>query len=399
MFMNPRLLFGAALAAIVAAEGAAAQSPPVTSFAPFLRELWPDAEAQGIRQVTFNAAFAGLTPDTRVVAATRRQPEYGKPFGAYVNSMVSGTRVAMGQRKAAQWTDTLSAVEAKYGVPATILVSIWGIESSYGEARAQWDVIRSLATLAQARFQHPYFRNELISALKILQEGHVGRRDLLGSWAGAMGQSQFMPSSFFNYAVDFTGDGRRDIWTSVPDVLASIAHYLHKFGWQAGLPWGFEVVVPRGFDFRRSRGTFGEWRELGVLRADGGVLPGSGDAILFFPTGASGPAFLVTANFVVLKRYNNSDAYALAVAHLADRIRGLGHLRGAWPADDVQPSRDERIGLQRKLAELGYKVRNFTGHFDFDLRDAIRDMQQKFAMTPDGHPGPLFFERLRGKMP
>jgi lytic murein transglycosylase len=313
--------------------------------------------------------------------------------------MVSGTRVAMGQRKAAQWTDTLSAVEAKYGVPATILVSIWGIESSYGEARAQWDVIRSLATLAQARFQHPYFRNELISALKILQEGHVGRRDLLGSWAGAMGQSQFMPSSFFNYAVDFTGDGRRDIWTSVPDVLASIAHYLQKFGWQAGLPWGFEVVVPRGFDFRRSRGTFGEWRELGVLRADGGVLPGSGDAILFFPTGASGPAFLVTANFVVLKRYNNSDAYALAVAHLADRIRGLGHLRGAWPADDVQPSRDERIGLQRKLAELGYKVRNFTGHFDFDLRDAIRDMQQKFAMTPDGHPGPLFFERLRGKMP
>jgi lytic murein transglycosylase len=387
------------LAAAVVAASAAAHPQPAQSFAAFLRELWPDAETQGVNLAIFDSAFAGLTPDTRVLAATRRQPEYGKPFGAYVNSMVSGTRIAIGQRKAAQWADTLSAVENKFGVPASVLVSIWGIESSYGEASAQWDVIRSLATLAQARFQHPYFRNELISALKILQEGHVDRRNLLGSWAGAMGQSQFMPSSFFNYAVDFTGDGRRDIWTSVPDVLASIANYLQKFGWHAGLQWGFEALVPRGFDFRRSRGTFRDWRELGLRRADGGVLPASGDAVLFFPSGASGPAFLVTANFVVLKRYNNSDAYALAVAHLADRIRGSGSVRGAWPASDVQPSRDERIALQRKLAELGYKVRNFTGHFDFDLRDAIRELQQKFAMTPDGHPDRRFLDRMGVRAP
>src|SRR5262249_28760830 len=286
-----------------------------------------------------------------------------KPFGSYVASLVSPARRETGKRKSAQWAATLRAVEKKFGVEESILVSIWGIESSFGEASGdRWDVFRSLATLADAGFQHPFFREELFSALKILQDARVTRQQFVGSWAGAMGQAQFLPSSYLAYAVDFDGDGYADIWRSVPDTLASIANYLQKFGWQPGVPWGFEVTVPQRFDHRASRGTFSEWAQRGLSRADGGSLPDSGSAILFFPSGAGGPAFLVTANFVVLKRYNNSDAYALAVAELSGRLRGLSPIRAPWPADEVQPSRSERIALQRRLSELGYRIEDFQGH-------------------------------------
>ena len=364
------------------------------TFDVFTAALWKDAQSQGITRATFDAALAGVTPDERVIDSMQRQPEYGKPFGAYVDSMVSASRLATAMRKSAQWAGTLRAVENKFGVPAPILVSIWGIESSFGEAQDRWDVFRSIATLAQAHFQEPYFRNELLSAFRILQSDNIPRQQFLGSFAGAMGQAQFMPSSFLKYAVDFDGDGRADIWTDVPDVLASIANYLQKSGWQSGMPWGFEVTVPQGFNYEISRGSFRDWMKRGVRRADGSEMPISGDAILFFPSGAGGPAFLVTQNFVVLKTYNNSDAYALAVAHLADRLYGLGQIRGIWPANDLQPSRSQRIALQRKLASLGYKVAEFNGHFDFDLRDNIRAMQIKFGMVPDGYPSRAFLDRI-----
>lgn len=324
----------------------------------------------------------------------QRAPEYGKPFGAYVESMVSPSRISVGMRKSAQWADTLRAVEKNYGVPGAVVVSIWGIESSFGDSTDRWDVFRSIATLAQAKIQAPYFHDELISALKILQSGRIARQQLLGSYAGAMGQTQFMPSSYLKYAVDFDGDGRADIWTSAPDVLASIANYLRSYGWQPGLPWGFEVLAPRDFDYRASRGPLRDWAARGFERLDGGRLPDSGDAILFFPSGAPGPTFLVTQNFVVLKTYNNSDAYALAAAHLADRLRGGGPFRTAWPLNDFQPSRAQRMALQRKLAAMGYKVADFDGHFDFDLRDDIRKLQQSYGMIPDGHPSRAFFQRL-----
>src|SRR6185295_16680398 len=265
---------------------------------------------------------------------------------------------------------------------------------SFGDYKDRWDVIRSLGTLAQARFRHPYFRDELLVALKMIEEGLVTRENMMGSWAGAMGQPQFMPSNFYEYAVDFSGDGRRDIWTNVPDILASIANYLQKESWNADLPWGFEVIVPKEFDYRRSRGSFSEWATLGFRRSDGRDFPASGNAILFFPSGASGPAFVVTENFSVIKRYNDSDVYALAVLHLADRIKGLRAIRVAWPPNDPQLSRDARIALQKKLQELGYPVRDFDAHFDFDLRDAIREVQAKFGMIPDGHPTPMLLERL-----
>jgi peptidoglycan lytic transglycosylase B len=381
------------LALTLVFASAAAHCQTGNSFAVFLAALWPDAAKMGITRTTFDAAFAGIMPDPAVLAAMRREPEYGKPFGAYLAGLVSPSRIAAGLRKSAQWAPTLRAVEDKYGVDQSILVSIWGIESSFGDGEQRWDVFRSIATLAQAGFQPPLFRDELFSALKILQDGHISRREFVGSWAGAMGQPQFLPSSYLKYAVDFDGDGKADIWRSVPDVLASIANYLQKSGWQPHLPWGFEVVVPPGFDYRVSRGTFAEWTARHVVRANGGPLPTAGNAILFFPSGAAGPAFLVTDNFVVLKRFNNSDAYALAVGALADRLRGLPAIHAAWPADDFQPSRNQRVALQHRLAALGYKVADFDGHFDFDLRDAVRDLQQRFGMIPDGHPGRAFLDR------
>jgi membrane-bound lytic murein transglycosylase B len=374
-------------------------SQPADTFGAFLGTLWQEAAAQGISRATFDAAFAGVTPDPRVLAAMQRAPEYGKPFGAYVESIVSQSRIGTGTRKSAQWADMLRAVEKTYGVPGTMLVSIWGIESSFGDSPDRWDVFRCIATLAQAKIQAPYFHDELISALKILQSGRIARQQLLGSYAGAMGQTQFMPSSYLKYAVDFDGDGRADIWTNVPDVLASIANYLQKYGWQPGVPWGFEVLAPRDFDYRVSRGPFRDWAARGFERLDGGRLPESGDAILFFPAGAPGPAFLVTQNFVVLKTYNNSDAYALAVAHLADRLHGGGPFRTAWPLNDYQPSRAARIALQKKLAAMGNKVADFDGHFDFDLRDDVRKLQQSYGMTPDGHPNRTFFQRLGLSVP
>jgi membrane-bound lytic murein transglycosylase B len=376
----------------VVAEGSS--RPGNANFNSFLQALWPDAQARGITRVTFDAAFAGLAPDGRVIAATGGQPEYGKPVGAYIDSIATKARIGAGIGKAAQWAETLAAVEQKFGVDRWIILSIWGIETSYGGDKDRWNVIRSLATLAEARYREPYFRNELLAALVILQQGHISRDQMLGSWAGAMGQPQFMPSSFMDYAVDFSGNGRRDIWTNVPDVLASMANYFRKQGWQPGLPWGFEVAVPKDFDFRRSRASFQEWAKLSVRRTDGGALPASGDAILFFPSGAAGPAFLVTENFVVIKLYNNSDVYALAVAQLADRMRGLKPIRAVWPRDDRQLSREQRIALQRKLAELGYHVRDFEGRIDFDLRDAIRDVQAKFGMLADGHPTAALLDRL-----
>ena len=365
------------------------------NFDAFLAALWPQAQALGISRATFDAAFAGVTPDARVLGAMQHAPEYSKPFGAYIAAMVSASRLGGAMRKQAQWADTLRAVENSYGVPGSILVAIWGIESSFGEASAdRWDVFRCLATLAQARLQAPYFHDELLHALKILQAQRIARPQFLGSFAGAMGQPQFMPSSYLKYAVDFDGDGRADIWASVPDVLASIANYLRAYGWQPGLPWGFEVLAPRTIDYRVSRGSFRDWRARGFERLDGGRWPETGDGILFFPAGAPGPAFLVTKNFVVLKTYNNADTYALAVAHLADRVGGVAAFRTAWPLNDVQPSRSERIALQKKLAALGYKVADFDGHLDFDLRDAIRAEQVKYGMVPDGHPSPALLGRL-----
>jgi hypothetical protein len=203
-----------------------------------------------------------------------------------------------------------------------------------------------------------------------------------------------MPSNVVDYAIDFSGDGRVDLWENIPDILGSTGNYVRKGNWNYGLPWGFEVTVPRGFDYMNSRGSFAEWTKRGVVRADGKPYPAGGNAILFFPSGAKGPVFLVTENYAVLKEYNNSDAYAIAVGHLADRLDGGAPIKAKWPTDDRPLSRDARIALQKKLASLGYKVTDFEGHVDFDLRDNIRIEQKKFGMVPDGNPTPLLLDKL-----
>ena len=369
------------------------------SFATFQAELWPDAKAKGITRANFDLAMRGVTPDPRVIAATKRQPEYGKPVGAYINDIVSQGRIARGIAKDKEWTKIFDAVEKKFQVERWVLVALWGIESDYGAAKDKWDVFRSLSTLAYVRYRHPYFRNELIVAMGIMQNGNVARDRMVSSWAGAMGQTQFMPTNVVDYAIDFSGDGKSDIWNNVPDVLGSTGNYLHKGNWKHGLPWGFEVTIPKDFDYMRSRGTFAEWKTLGVQRADGKAFPQVGSGILFFPAGSVGPAFLVTENFDVLKEYNNSDAYAIAVGHLADRLMGGAPIKAAWPTDDRPLPRDARVALQKKMAALGYKVNEFEGHVDFDLRDNVRAEQAKLGMVPDGNPTAMFLEKIGVKVP
>jgi len=389
--MFTRFYLAVAVILTVLAAPSRGQEQPVSAF---LAELWPDAQAKGISRATFDTAMKGFAPDQRVIAATRRQPEYGKPVGDYVNAIVSKRRIADAQLKGREWAKTFDAVEKEFQVERWVLLALWGMESDFGSEKDRWDVFRSLATLAYVKYRDPYFRNELFVAMRIMQDNRIAREKMVSSWAGAMGQTQFMPSNFIDYAIDFSGDGRADIWGNVPDVLGSTANYLRKGKWNPALPWGFEVLVPDGFDYMRSRASFAEWRALGVRRADGKAFPNSGQGILFFPSGAGGPGFIVTENFDVLKEYNNSDAYAVAVGHLADRIQGGDLIKTPWPRDDRQLSRDARVALQKRLAALGYKVNEFEGHIDFDLRDNIRIEQKKLGMVPDGNPTPALLEKL-----
>jgi membrane-bound lytic murein transglycosylase B len=379
------------------ASGAAVAEETKPNFQSFVEKLWPDASARGVSRATFDAAFKGVEPDPQVIAATKRQPEYAQPVGAYMAMLVTDGRIATGKKLMVAYAETLAAVEAKFGVDRFLLLAIWAIESNYGHELEGKDVIRSLATLAEARYRDDFFRNELIDALVILQQGHIPREKLLGSWAGAMGQPQFIPSSYLRYAVDFSGDGHADIWTNALDVLASIANYLRQSGWTAGMPWGLEVLLPVGFDSRKSRAPFAAWSALGLQRADSGALPNTGDAILLFPSGHKGPAFLVTKNFEAIKRYNNSDAYALAAVELADRMRGAAPFRGHWP-DEKPLSREERVELQRDLATLGYKVDNFQGQIDFDLRDNVREIQASAGLVPDGNPDAALLAIVRARV-
>jgi lytic murein transglycosylase len=392
-----RILAGLVLCLVAAiAAHAQAPSPPDPGFQKFLAELWKDAQAKGITRKTFDNAFVGVTPDPRVIATTKRQPEYNKPAGAYVNSIASPLNARNGLKKEAEWRSTFDAIEKQYRVERWVLLAIWGMETSYGALKDKWDGIRSLATLAYAKYRHPYFRDELLIALKIIQDGHIPRERFVTSWAGAMGQTQFMPTNFVDYAVDFSGDGKRDIWTNVPDVLASTANYFAKAvgGWKWGVPWGFEVFVPKNFDLMKSRATFDEWAALGVKRADGKPFPKTGDGILFFPAGLPGPAFIVTPNFDVIKDYNDSDVYALAIGHLSDLMQGGGPFKTPWPAHATQLPRDDRIALQKRLAELGYDQKRFSAHIDFKMRDFVRTEQKKHGLVPDGHPNPALLDRM-----
>ena len=313
---------------IMARRGHAAES----SFDNFVNGLWPAAHARGVSRETFARAFAGVTSDPAVLAKTHRQAEFTKTTADYLASAVSDSRIETGQDRARAWKATLEKADSRFGVDPYVVLGVWGLETNFGKNPGDLSTIRCLATLAHARYRGDYFRKELLDALDILQQGHVAPEAMQGSWAGAMGQTQFMPSAFKRYAIDFDGHGRKDIWRDVPDALGSTAFYLKKHGWIAGEPWGYEVVASRASagDGKAMR-PFEGWVEAGFRRADGGALPRHGEAALLTPAGANGPHFLVTRNFKVIKSYNNSTSYALGVGLLGDRIAGSPPLRASWP--------------------------------------------------------------------
>ncbi|PLX35954.1 MAG: lytic murein transglycosylase [Hyphomicrobiales bacterium] len=372
----------------------------------WVRDFWPKARAAGISSATYKAAFAGVTPDPEVLEKARYQPEFVKPIWEYMDSAVSETRVTTGREKLREWKGWLDRIEAKYGVDRHVVVAIWGMESSYGAVLDNpgvlRNVIRSLSTLAYAGGRRSrYGRQQLVAALKIVQRGDVSVRGITGSWAGAMGHTQFIPTTFDAYGVDMDGDGHRNIWTSIPDALGSTAAYLKRARWNPGETWGYEVQLPRGFNYaladKRTQRTLKGWQDLGISRVGGRDFPRPDDkAALYLPGGAKGPAFLMLRNFKVIKRYNNADAYALAVGHLSDRLRGGGTFARDWPRDDAPLGRSQTKQLQKLLAKHGYDTGGVDGKVGPKTMAAIIAVQKRLGWTPDGYAGTKLLKRLGG---
>lgn len=366
-----------------------------------LRSLRQEAQATGIAPSAFDRAVAGLTPDGSILELLTRQPEHALAPWDYIGRIVSEKRVAEGRQMVALHTDTLSRIEARFGVDAHVVAAIWGIESSYGALPGARSVIRSLATLTVADARRPAFwRKELLTAVHIAAEAGIDPATMVGSWAGAMGHTQFMPTSYRLHAVDFDGDGRRDIWGSVPDALASTANFLSRSGWQRGQRWGTEVALPAGFDLRltisQAARRLAEWEALGVKPPQGREWPpGLGSARLLLPSGADGPAFLVTAGFEAVLKYNNATLYALSVGLLADRLADRASLVATWPLDDPPLDRNERIELQERLARQGFDTGPVDGVVGESTRAAIRTWQSRYGLAPDGWAGRRLLGLLR----
>jgi lytic murein transglycosylase len=325
-----------------------------------------------------------------------RQSEFERRFSAYFSEAVSQRRIQEGRALASRWHSQLAIIARRYGVPSSMLLAAWGMESDYGQTMGNKDIVRSLASLAFYQPDRPLFRTELINALLMLQKGAVARDKLKGSWAGAMGGPQFLPSTYLAHAVSFAGGRAPDIWSNAPDILASIAAFLKASGWQSGAAWGMEVRLPARFSYSTLHADFSRWAALGVKRADGGSLPERGAATLFLPEGAGGPAFLLGANYWVIKTYNNSDAYALSFACLADRIAGEQGLRAAWPKSVKLWRRSEKAEIQRLLHRLGYYKGTIDGRFGPSSRDAIHVFQLADGDQPaDGIGGGDLLARLQ----
>jgi membrane-bound lytic murein transglycosylase B len=370
------------------------QAPPATGFHDFLQNLWPLAQQKGVSRATFDAALAGLAPDPALPAASNRQAEFDKPLKSYLGEAVSARRIAAGREGLHQWAGELAAIERRFGVPAAIVIAAYGIETDYGKAKGEKDVIRSLATLAYSRQDRPVFRDELVSALIMIEKSGVARAAMKGSWAGAMGGPQFLPSAFLNYAVSFSAHGAPDIWNNPLDSLASIANFLRQSSWQPGLPWGMEVILPEHFSFASLHQSFSAFAAAGVKTVGNDALP-QGEATLFLPSGAAGPAFLLSANYWILKAYNNSDSYALSLALLADRIQGRPALHGHWPEGEIYLSRTQKAEIQRLLEKLGHYHGDIDGRFGQASRDAIHAFQVGSGETPaDGFATPQLLGRL-----
>lgn len=368
-------------------------------------ERWIDdfrsrALAKGITVQTFDQAFVGVEYNATVINRDRNQAEFSKALWEYLDTAVSDLRIKNGRAALAKHRALLENIEATYGVEKEIVVAIWGLESAYGTFRGSTPVIEGLATLAYDGRRETFFESQLLAALEILQAGDVRPQAMTGSWAGAMGHTQFMPTSFIDYAVDFTGDNRRNIWSDDPsDALASTAAYLKHFGWATGQPWGVEVVLPQGFDYgdtgHEVKRSVADWTRLGVRALNGQPVPYHGTAALLMPAGAKGPGFLIFNKFNVLERYNTADSYVIAVGHLADRIGGGRPFETAWPREDRALQFAERKELQSRLTAAGFSTMGVDGKIGPMTISAIRAYQESVGMIPDGYANETLLKRLR----
>ena len=401
------LTLGLLLVSIFAISPAASQSivPPTASgdmiFDAWASEFQGRALAAGIGPAVLSREMAGLTPDPRVAGADSRQPEFSKPISDYLKGVVTADRLAIGSRRRADLA-AFPAIERRFGVPRDILLGVWALESGFGSIQGDRDVMRSLATLAAQGRRRAWAEGELIATLRIIESGEHPRARLRGSWAGAMGQTQFIPSTYLATAVDQDGDGRRDIWNSSADALASAANLLAKAGWVRGQSWAREVIAPPGFDFSLTEGpkeTPGWWAERGVVTADGlawSTQDRAGQAQLAAPAGAKGPLFLLFPNHFAIREYNNSLAYALGVGLLADRFAGGRPLVRVWP-QEVSLSLLDRMTAQRALAALGFDPGTPDGVVGMGTRRSLRAWQKSRGLVADGYLSGDMVARLRAE--
>ncbi|MFE3838472.1 lytic murein transglycosylase [Rhodobacteraceae bacterium PA1-206B] len=380
-----------------------AQEEPAdgAGFGDWLAAFRPRAIAAGLDPAGLDAALrtAEFLPD--VVRRDRSQNEFTRTIWDYLDIAVSEDRVALGKAALAEHGALLSRIEAAYGVRKEVVVAVWGLESGYGGWRGATDTVSALATLAHDGRRGAFFEAQLIEALRILEGGHVARAAMVGSWAGAMGHTQFMPTSWAEFAVDFDGDDRRDIWSDDPaDALASAANYLAHWGWDAALPWGLEVRLPEGFDYdqtsERVVKPVADWRAMGVRPMAGGALPEGAEASVLLPAGSTGPAFLIYPNFQVIERYNRADAYVIAIGHLADRIAGGPPIRADWPRQWRALSLDERKELQHLLTVAGFDAGGVDGRIGPKTIAAVKAWQKARGLVPDGYASPDVLDALRG---
>ncbi len=369
------------------------------AFARWVDEFRTSARAAGILDATLQIAFDNVRLVPRVIELDNAQPEFTRPVWGYLDNALSVQRIAGGQDKLLQLRPVVEPLAARYGVPAETLVAIWGMESNYGSNVGDIPTIDALATLGFEGRREQWASGQLLAALKILQNRDIDRAQMIGSWAGAMGQTQFLPSNFLAYAVDADGDGRRDIWNSLADVMASTANFLVNSGWQVGQPWGFEVRLPAGFDYARAdadvRQASARWTDEGVQSMDGAPLPDLADSSILLAAGARGPAFLVGPNFRAILRYNNATSYALAVALLGQRLAGGPTVQAPWPRDLQLLSRSQLLALQTALNERGFDSGTPDGMMGPATQRGVRRYQLSLGVPADGYPTLDLLQRLQ----
>ncbi|MEH6775685.1 MAG: lytic murein transglycosylase [Cereibacter changlensis] len=404
------VLFGISATALAACSGGgsgfaprpaepAMRAVPNAAYDAWVAGFRGRAAASGIAVSTIDSAFrsAGFLPG--VIERDRNQTEFTRTLEDYLAIAASDERVGKGRAAYARQRGVLAEIEARYGVESQVVCAVWGLESFYGERRGTVPVISALSTLAFEGRRGAFFESQLIAALKILQNGDVSPQGMTGSWAGAMGHTQFIPTSYLAYAVDFRGDGRRDIWSEDPtDALASTAAYLARSGWTHGQPWGVEVRLPQGFSGPLGRSTTrspSDWAAAGVRDMDGRVVPNHGPASILAPMGLSGPAFMVFRNFTVITRYNNAENYVIGVGHLSDLLRGGPAIRGSFPPDARGMTKPDRQDLQRRLTAAGFDTGGSDGVIGPKSREAISAWQRANGMTPTGEPSLEMLARLR----